>query len=323
MKKLSLSIAAFSVAMSSMFAAQQKNPCNEIESGFSIPHDNTCYPAGYNATANIILNDQIDITGKVSFIYWYVAQTDMWVSSHSHTLANGVTEYVNMYPDFEFKPGFKIGGAIDTKYDDWRLAAEYTWLHQSTHHNFHVATTQVPSKANWKMHLDMLDFGINRALYRSKRITLSPTAGLKALWIRQNWNIEYYKTAGADNYKSHSWAIGPNLSTDVNFLFDYGMRFEGKAGVAVLYTRYTQLSERIGNDFIVKNPNYGAVRPLAELGFGFGWGRYLDNQNYYIDLSARYDFNVFFSQNQFNVFYNSNPGDLYMHGLTLTGRFDF
>lgn len=323
MKKLSLSIAALTVALSSAFAAQHKNPCSEIENGFGIPYENTCYPAGYNATADIILKDQIDFTGQVSFIYWYVGQGDMSVGSHSHTSANGITESIAMYPEFEFKPGFKVGGAVDTKYDDWRLAAEYTWLHQSTHHAFHVEGSPegVANKTAWKMHLDMLDFGINRAFYRSKRITVSPTAGLKALWIRQNLNTEFNNTANATNKKSHSWALGPNFSTNVNFLFDYGMRFEGKAGAAVLYTRYTQLSTH--DVSLKKAPNYGAVRPMAELGFGLGWGTYLDSQNYYIDLSARYDFNVFWSQNQLDAVLNFKAENLYMHGLTLTGRFDF
>lgn len=344
MNKIFAIFSAMAVVATPFYGAMQKkadskkpNPCASLESGMGLPMDNSCYPAGYNAPANIKLGDQIDITGQASFIYWFVGQDNMTVGTKSSTDSLGVKTYRALEPSSEFAPGFKVGGAIDMKYDDWRMFADYTWLHESTSHHSPIGSgaevtgfssgllgiTSVNSK--WKMHLDMLDVGFNRAYYRSKRMTLSPVAGLKALWIRQNLNVQYLTAQtpyNTYNTKSHSWAIGPMLGTNAHWLFCHGLRLEGKASAAIVYTRYTQLTK--DKQFVTNPsrsiiPNYNSVNPMAELGMGFGWGRYLDNQNYYIDLSARYDFNIFWNQNQMI----GGGGDLYMHGLTLTGRFDF
>ena len=341
MNKIFAIFSAMAVVATPFYGAMQKKAdakkavaCASLESGMGLPMDNSCYPAGYNAPANIKLADRMDITGQVSFIYWFVGQDNMSVGTKQSTDGTGVTTYRSLQPSSEFAPGFKIGGAVDLNYDDWRMFADYTWLHESTHHGAPIGSgaivtpvggsdfkTVTKVQSNWKMHLDMLDVGFNRAFYRSKRITLSPVAGLKALWIRQNLNIDY-KTATTDNTynaKSHSWAIGPMLGTNAHWLFCHGLRLEGKASAAIVYTRFTQLTQDVhytSKRYVT--PSFNSVNPMAELGMGFGWGRYLDNQKYYIDLSARYDFNIFWNQNQIQ-----NGGDLYMHGLTLTGRFDF
>jgi hypothetical protein len=68
---------------------------------------------------------------------------------------------------------------------------------------------------------------------------------------------------------------------------------------------------------------------MAEMGVGLGWGSYLYCQKYYIDFSARYDFALLWEQNVMRSFASSlagradDIGDLSLHGLTLTGRFDF
>ena len=112
-----------------------------------------------------------------------------------------------------------------------------------------------------------------------------------------------------------------------------GFRFEGNATGALLYTQYTTLGYSYANVVDVKasakNRNINTVRPMAQLGVGLGWGSYMYCQKYYIDFSARYDFNYFWSQNMMRTYvsnlagYDNNIGDLYMHGLTLSARFDF
>jgi hypothetical protein len=65
---------------------------------------------------------------------------------------------------------------------------------------------------------------------------------------------------------------------------------------------------------------------------GFGWGRYFDNNNWHFDLSAAYDWQVFFNQNMLHSFSSSYEmiaknttvnGNLYVQGCTITARLDF
>ncbi|MDE3046910.1 MAG: hypothetical protein KGI83_01020, partial [Verrucomicrobiota bacterium] len=78
----------------------------------------------------------------------------------------------------------------------------------------------------------------------------------------------------------------------------------------------------------------GTLRSHMDLELGFGWGMYLDCNNWYIDLAAGYGFQVFYDQNMFRRYVESGTGaasanslvpggNLYVHGLTATATLDF
>ncbi len=335
--------------------SQSNNPCMCLEQGLGLNTAPKCYSAAYNAPAAISVRNGWDFNLFASFIYWHVSQESMETAAIA-PVTSGSTNYTNAMalPDFDYKPGFKVGFGFDTNYDDWTGWVEYTWLHQSTSHtstapagasytdslwfNFTVDATDVHSE--WKMHLDMLDAAFSRPYYEGTQITISPYAGMRGLWIRQNFNVSYVDATDAtmthlSKNKSHSWAVGPMLGTIGHWMLGMGFRFEGKAGASILYTQYTNLrnneSATGASAFSSARSfhNYNVLRPTAELGVGLGWGSYFDNQNYFWDLSARYDFNVLWNQNVMTRFVqnlygtNGTTGDLFLHGLTLSSRFDF
>ncbi len=262
-------------------------------------------------------------------------------------------------PHFQYKPGFKVGIGFNTDYDDWVVALEYTWMHQTTHSHTSTASVAAPLStlnwtipnslafpltessvsSRWKMHFDRLDFTVARPFYQGKRLTVTPFTGLRGQWIRQSLTID----GDADllgilsfdddvRVRSHSWAVGPVVGANTHYLLGAGFRFEGVAAGSIVYTKYTKVrqSETFGDSsFGSRVGHLGFLRPTAELGLGFGWGSYLGCQDYYIDLSARYDFHVLWDQNVMVEFVNAmngvpgTNGNLYMHGLTLTLLFAF
>jgi hypothetical protein len=333
---------------------QASDPCACLEQGMALPSNQKCYPAAYNAPAAISVRDGWDFNATASFIYWHVSQENM-VSARQQPIA-GVSSGTLMYPEFEYKPGFKVGFGFDTSYDDWSGFAEYTWMHQTTSHTSktdvgflnpmwgvpsitNTSFFQVPAvHTNWKMHFDMLDAGLSRAFYQSKKITLTPFAGMRGLWIRQHYTVEGLNDTRSQKYsmKSHSWAVGPMMGTVGHWMIGSGFRMEGKTGAALLYTSYHKIRQSQETYFAPVNTSssvsdVNVLRPMADFGVGLGWGTYLDGQSYYFDLSLRYDFNIFWDQNmmaQFvsgmNTIYPGHAaGNLYMHGLTLSTRFDF
>jgi len=74
-----------------------------------------------------------------------------------------------------------------------------------------------------------------------------------------------------------------------------------------------------------------AVRPVAQLNLGVGWGMYFHGckSDCYLDISLDYEFLEFWNQNMMHnlasqiLAYDDDIGDLQMHGLTATVRFDF
>lgn len=272
--------------------------------------------------------------------------------------------------DFGFNPGFKVGlgWAIDY-HDNWDMAAEYTRLHTSQSQSSGSSTTAgtgllrtwgIPSSTfdgtelyntvdgKWSMHLDVVDFNVGRWYYVGTDLTFRSFVGVRGMWLGQNHQAEYANTGAVASTgtagtftaidRLHSWSVGPEVGLNTKWMLGEGVRLYANAEADVLYTDYTRIGHRessvgpIGSAWIpnLKANHTKGIRPHMDLEMGFAWGSYFDNNNWYIDLAAGYDFQVFFNQNMFmhfvddaNVVNKVNAGNLYMQGLTVTARVDF
>lgn len=333
-------------------------------------------PAGYNAPAGKALTSGWDLFTTASFLYWYVSQDYMDVGRSAAYHAAGsvpAPDAKTEYPDFGYQPGFKVGVGLNSSYDGWYAFAEYIWLHQETDRSsnslptsmqggdrvwipndwFNTLSSSSQAQAAslhtfWKMHLDMADLGLCRPFYEGRWFTVSPKAGLRGLWIRQEYKIDAYNAlnlSAAPAYslnRSACWSIGPNIGAESYWLLGKGFNFQGSLSFSLLYTQYTTLSHKeydssfSGAALFPINGTFeeqGCLRSISQLGIGAGWGTYLKNHRYHVSLSAQYDFALFWAQNmmretvsslQSNLFGYPDPaGDLSLHGLTIDGRFDF
>lgn len=359
--------------------------CCNMEMDDGLP---CCDMGTYNKSASYTM-DRCDCAQNMffvdaSFIYWNVSQQYMDYgrsvltgSGLGGTPATAVANAQIALPDFKYKPGFKVGIGIDTAFDGWVVAAEYTWLHQKTSTSVGtIVTPAVPGvthgwlpndwfnaldnatqrtaetiSSNWKMNMDLLDVTVGRPYWNGRQLSIFPSAGLRALWIRQAYTLAAVGPASISSTalglpveshnRSQCWSIGPTMSMASHWLFGAGFRFEGDMGFSLLYTRYTKLSHSEDDQFGTTGiasinghmDPFGCLRPTADFGLGLGWGTYFCNKDYHVDIVARYDFNIFWDQNMMRttvaalannlVGYSDPSGDLYMHGLTVTARFDF
>ncbi len=289
-------------------------------------------------------------------------------SGETFTNTDGINgNFVNM--DFNFKPGFKVGMGYDFDYDSWDMHAEYTWFHatNSTHSNgpaggqlIRIVGAPVEditnslynsARGSWKLKMDIVDLDIGRWCYVGTKLTFRPNFGARADWIRQSLSNVASRTAvvtpagvTADvatvHQNSVSWALGPKVGLDANWNFGWGLRFFGNTEADLLFTKYTRLkynethsgaNSEAGLPFSTKQTQVYCVRPHLDLELGFGWGTYIDCNNWYLDFALGYEFQVFFNQNMFRHFddftmalHSTMPnGDLYLQGLTAAFRLDF
>ena len=219
------------------------------------------------------------------------------------------------------------------------------WFLQGT-----VASQALPGSSvssSWHLGLDLIDAIASRPFYQGQRMTVSPFAGLRSALIRQSMEVNLTEASALGNLpaqpiesrtRSQSWSLGPIAGCEGRYLLPMGFRFQGDFAASLLYTSYTSIkhSEDIASTTFNPGPykaslkDYNTVRPVAEMGLGLGWGRYLFDGNYHIDFSASYDFKVFWSQNMMRKLMDdtltgtsASPGDLFLYGLTVAGRFDF
>jgi hypothetical protein len=351
-----ISSAAAVLAVGSTSYAQQKScaptpaPCC-FEQGYEICNDK--FPAAYNAAARIDVQCSWDLFATASFLYWYADQEAMDLALPIQGTVNGQV----LIQDFDFKPGFKVGLGVNFDHDNWVGFVEYTWFHQTNKTGLTEApadTSWLPSwfqsrssisnptvGSQWRLNMDIVDATLSRPFYQGRKLTVLPFGGLRGAWIRQNMKVEALQPAGVEieaatflsKNHSHSWAVGPRAGFQAHWMLGWGFRIEGDAAASLLFTRYTKVTHNETEDDVsnvyASFHDYNTVRPMADMGIGFGWGSYFDRQNYHFDLVATYDFNVMWGQNMMRELAMQTNGiafeaaDLHLQGLTATARFDF
>lgn len=236
--------------------------------------------------------------------------------------------------------------AVDAPGSGTGVWAAFPWFARSASTTARMPQAATLLASNWHIAMDLWDVVAKRPFYQGTTLTLNPFAGIRTAWIRQKLQVDLteatsyisgtYNTQPIHSYsRSKSWAVGPRMGTEARCLLPMGFRLEGNCAANILFTRYTSVSHKEDAvttaqfGLLQKLTNYDTLRPSIEGGLGFGWGSYIYDKEYHIDFSADYNFNVFWDQNMMRMLANemwsgvSANGNLYTHGLTLTGRFDF
>jgi Legionella pneumophila major outer membrane protein precursor len=320
----------------------------------------------YNAPARIDVCGSWDFFVDVSFIYWHASEEAL-EPTLSDSSPNGLP-IVNgqiTQMDFKYEPGFKVGIGYNLScHDDWQFYVGYTRLHfdQSvsttspalgvlyplqSHPAFSSAFDITFARESWNVDIDLIDFEMARPHYVGTMLVFRPFIGLRAQWIDQKLNTRYSGVTGIPgstlqdvNFRvlqdSKTWAVGPRVGLDSNWLLGCGFRLIGNIAGSIVYTKYTTLNYKEKNlitdaDIINVGEEQNVLRAILEFQSGLGYGLYFCNNAYHFDISATYDFHHFWNQNAYRNFVSavavgksfSNYANLYLHGLTLTVRFDF
>ena len=251
-----------------------------------------------------------------------------------------------------YASGFSVGMGYNMKnVDNWSLFAEYTWYRNSANGSAtmpagagipgSVGSLEATGKAN--IHYDNLDFVVERSYYIGKRLTATFLTGLKGLWISNKTTTSGYGSAtnssgllfeevNITNYnidsKVNSWSIGPKFGFESVWLLGAGFKFLADLDVSILYSKFsgTKTETDIGSvvtlvggtvsvDSYVSTPvdKVSPVNPMLESFIGLGWGSYLVNNSFHVDMSAGYNFNIIRVTN----------GNLSLHGLNIKLQFNF
>jgi hypothetical protein len=302
----------------------------------------------YHAAIQVDSSWDMDVTG--GYTYWYAGQDNMDIAYiEPSATANGFVAL----QDFGYRSGFKVGLGYDTQCDNWSVNANYTWYDHTRSIAYDttaaagfnandwftgeaVAGVHTTAASTWQLKMNMIDLVAGRPVYEGKRVVVSPSAGVRVLFLHQNMNIDLAGgTAVTQSYggESRSWAVGPNACLNTHWMLPGGFRIEGAMGSSVLYTRYTTITmstttagaAAVGSE----ETKLGTIRPSMDAGLGLGYGAYAFNNKFFFDISARYDFMQFWSQNVLRSYSsqlngdNGSIGDLRMHGLTVNLRCDF
>ena len=232
--------------------------------------------------------------------------------------------------------------------NDW-FQQTITFSHINSAQSQSLSAKKIHS--TWKLKLNMLDLNVERASYLGSRLIISPLMGMRAAWIDQHVNVSIFQaeaSVGGGVYlgpqpissRNHSrtFGVGPRLGAQARYLLPMGWRIDSHGSGSLLATYSSSLEHKEDAQSIaippgpykIRNPHYHGILPNAEVGLGCGWGKYLSQQRYYLDLSASYDFTLFWAQNVLREMLDEawngtsgSAGNLAFHGLTVNACLNF
>lgn len=194
----------------------------------------------------------------------------------------------------------------------------------------------------WNLKIDLLDLMLARSYTVGSKFNMRPSFGARAAWIRQHVtqslmsNMPFFRSTLMQNptffsnNKSISWGLGLKAACEGDWLLGYGCRLFGYSAFDLLCTRY-KLSNVTNNISVLpftivssQDPFY-VLRPHAELELGFGYGKHFRCDRCYFDVSAAYNFQIFWNQNMFleNSISTLPADELDLNGLRLTLLFAY
>ncbi len=295
-------------------------------------------------------------------------------------------------PSFDWKPGFKVGIGMDSCYDGWDVFLDYTWFRSNSNTSSlnvdPAATTNVvdgywlinapairtlileassmlvvppnittfdfyeSSNAKWGVQLNVFDLELGRNFFISRRVTLRPYVGLKGMWGRQRFDVQFTDFRAAvgafDGFSTMSnkisnWGIGIRPGIDTAWHFCESFSVVGEFAFTALWeqfkvTRVDQSASFIdiavppfflpaGTSFSSVNSgvNYYNLKPVIEWFLGFRWETWTCRESFHFAFDAGWEQQIWFGQNQFLRIeaLDSDHGDLGIQGLTARFRWDF
>lgn len=323
------------------------------------------------------------LASEVSFLYWkaraeglaYAQEIDATVP----TQPLGTIDIQDVIKDIDsdWDPGFKLGlGYIFESRQQWQPKVYWTYFHSNTTASastnpaniglinlrpmwvpFLMGSITEKASAEWSLNYNVIDACIGRDFFVGKYLSLYPQAGIRGVWINQDYKVKYhggyFANGGAvflqrDNKMESSndySAGGVRFGSDAKWYLTKNLIIQGNGFVSLLYGEF-EVREFYDGAFvqgvdlqpedIYLKKDFNAVRPCLETELGATWQMFFNNDKFRLALGAFYQLVYWFDQvnivNQSvsvdtngNVYLsNLNPnGDLYMQGLRIQLNLDF
>jgi hypothetical protein len=255
--------------------------------------------------------------------------------------------------DFDFQSGFRVGLGVHLPYDRWDIYINYTrfnpedsdrthgsiyplYLFQGT--DTHIVAVS-EARAKWEIEFQNVDIEIGRPFYIAKTLVFRPFFGMKGAWIDQDAHVRYaggFIPAGQTfrtHFENDFKGAGPLIGIESNWLIGADFSFFGNLAAALVVGHFDneQVQHQLdGAKTVDLNSDFNLVSPTLQMIAGLAWDRNFNRERWHVGLSAGFETQYWWSQNQIEQFTDSDfpiyvreKGDLAFYGLTLRGRFDF
>ncbi|MBI3236655.1 MAG: hypothetical protein HYZ48_02990, partial [Chlamydiales bacterium] len=264
--------------------------------------------------------------------------------------------------DFDWDFGVRAHAGIQFHRDLWKILA--TWTHFDTKAHDHGFTTGkkfflpiwsdprfllFPSfvlqpEAKWLLRFNQADFALSRPSFISRYFVFEPQIAASAISIEQHMHIDYTRrfTRGFSNsrLKNAFKGIGILTGLDTRFYFGSGWNIFNTTTFSLYYGQFNLTRrESFTTDGLFPQPKenflhtlFWKIAPALAMQMGLRWDYpFSSKRDGGISVKLAYDYQLFFSQNQFFKIIDNlpfpqiveNQGDLALTGGTFSLLFTF
>jgi hypothetical protein len=355
MRNIAWSLVVFSTVLADDLDTRVANLENQMKQlRFETPMGNH----GANVASSL---PQINATGfyaSADLLRWtvYEGGTDWAITD----LSNGnVAPTFAHVKDLEFDWEWGYRAAIGYRFhrDTWDTVVNYT--HFDTDHKKRVqnndASTVLRSNIlsngsvdfddipiRWRVEFSQLNWELGRAYFVSRTFSLRPHVGLTGAWIDQSYHTHGFQASAqrTDSFKAKNdfCGIGVRAGVQPKWFISEHFNVQGSLAGAILYgkfdvkAKYSVLGGGINpqGTLLDQDQDRHALAPTLDTFLGLGWESNFWKDHCHIALTAGYELQYWWKQNQTPSFNINGPfgwsrssEDLALHGFTGNFRFDF
>lgn len=300
---------------------------------------------------------------NLEFLYWkptegsldYAMKMKRPPADPSTMFASGKTEKV----DFDWKPGFRIGGGYFNAPHYWDIYPQYTYYHGKGHNSANapkeaglflngtwahpnISTTPAPlahASTDLTLNYHLFDLIVTRRFVPNPHLRLRLFGGISAAWIRQQWDIFYRDTSDAHSHIKNHWRFtggGLRMGLTADWFLDfYDLYLTGTMSGALFAGSYHNVSSQRTTLFAepIRNTHYSDTRMPTHWLFLLGpsWQKVIGSMR--TELFFGYELNLWSDLQEVHRSTSStaqgpkettiNTGYLGLQGYTLRWNLDF
>jgi hypothetical protein len=331
-------------------------------------------PPPVNPTARTC-PDGYGFTTMAEFTYWNAFDDGLTVAFQVNSDKSTNSSSIRpLTMDSDWQPGFRVGIGYNAVYDDWWTDLNYTYFRSrdtisrnpfTKNSIFLVSILENPLvnqgnnlstndfNLHWKLGVDLLDLEMGRNFFVSNRLSLSPFASVRGVWIRRHIKVNSDGTQDTQSnsstgrqtitqnwtdslrMKQDIWAVGPRIGVNTRWLFGKsGFAFFMNADGALMYSGITVHDKE--NNTTVDSTNgtqnqtatlkktLHRVMPNLSLFGGLDYQHCWSDSDFALHVYAGYSITYFWNQEYFYTPTNLNPqGNLGLQGLNAGLKFEW
>lgn len=328
LKKVSLSVAALSVAATVFAGSDMDSRVRELEKEMKeVRTGNPAKTFGANTAPARPEVQGTDFFVSFDVLYW---QAKLGGTEYCYTNGNsGVTmpergSVHDANPEWDW--GFRAGIGYNFEHGQWDVYANYTYF--SSNHGtmktgsptgsvmplkggsaVHNYTSAAKATSHVKLNFDRIDLELGRDFFVAEYLSFRPHFGLMTAWIDTTQSTRY---SGGDNLgynyvyvrdTNDFWGIGPRAGVNSKWHLANGFSIFGNAATALTYGNFDvhhkeNYSVTSSTNSINLNGGFHRFVPTTQLQLGFAYDQYVADDKQHISLSLGWDIQYWWSVNQ-------------------------